>query len=257
MRYYTRFTQRLVAALSSPMAEGVLYEVDLRLRPSGNKGPVATSIRAFAKYQAEEAWTWEHMALTRARLVAGDEDLAGTVRATIDEVLGRKRDRTILLKDLREMRELIETEKPPKDLWDVKLIPGGLIDIEFIAQYLSLMDRAEGRRPGEALTGTIEVLETFGRDRIGVEAVERLVAAHHLWMAQTQILRLCLEGVFEPGDAPAGLHDLLLRAADAPDMRALEADMKQTSREIRALFDKITRNSSSSSAKAGKGAESS
>ena len=254
VRYYTRFTQRLVAALSSPMAEGVLYEVDLRLRPSGNKGPVATSIRAFSKYQAEEAWTWEHMALTRARAVAGDDDLAGDVRETIDAVLGKEREAAVLLKDLREMRELIETEKPPKDQWDVKLIPGGLIDIEFIAQYLSLTARAEGLEPGEALTGTIEVLETLGPDRIGVEAVEKLVAAHHLWMAQTQILRLCVDGVFEPDDAPAGLTDILLRAANAPDMRALEADMKMTSRDIRALFDEITRNSRSPEAAAGKGA---
>ena len=254
VRYYTRFTQRLVAALSSPMAEGVLYEVDLRLRPSGNKGPVATSIRAFSKYQAEEAWTWEHMALTRARAVAGDDDLAGDVRETIDAVLGKEREAAVLLKDLREMRELIETEKPPKDQWDVKLIPGGLIDIEFIAQYLSLTARAAGLEPGEALTGTIEVLETLGPDRIGVEAVEKLVAAHHLWMAQTQILRLCVDGVFEPDDAPAGLTDILLRAANAPDMRALEADMKMTSRDIRALFDEITRNSRSPEAAAGKGA---
>ena len=254
VRYYTRFTQRLVAALSSPMAEGVLYEVDLRLRPSGNKGPVATSIRAFGKYQAEDAWTWEHMALTRARVVAGDETLADRVRATIDEVLGKPRDGAVLLKDLREMRELIETEKPPKDQWDVKLVPGGLIDIEFIAQYLSLTARAEGLEPGEALTGTIEVLETLGPDRIGREAVEKLVAAHRLWTAQTQILRLCLEGIFEPEDAPAGLADLLLRAADAPDMRALEADMQTTSRDIRALFDEITTNSPSSARKTGKGA---
>jgi [glutamine synthetase] adenylyltransferase / [glutamine synthetase]-adenylyl-L-tyrosine phosphorylase len=254
VRYYTRFTQRLVAALSAPMAEGVLYEVDLRLRPSGNKGPVATSIRAFSKYQAEEAWTWEHMALTRARAVAGDEELAARVRATIDEVLGKKRDETVLLKDLREMRELIETEKPPKDDWDVKLIPGGLIDIEFIAQYLSLKARAEGWAPGEALTGTLEVLETLGPDRIGQEAVERLTSAHRLWTAQTQILRLCVEGGFDPDDAPAGLGDLLMRAADAPDMRALEADMKLTAREVRALFETITRNSPSSARKKGKGA---
>src|SRR5690606_3848645 len=70
--YYARLTQRLIAAVSAPTAEGVLYELDLRLRPSGNKGPVATHIEAFRKYQREEAWTWEHMALTRGRAIAGD-----------------------------------------------------------------------------------------------------------------------------------------------------------------------------------------
>lgn len=146
-RYYTRMTQRLVAALSAPTAEGILYEVDLRLRPSGNKGPVATSIRAFAKYQSEEAWTWEHMALTRARTVAGEPSLCREARRLIDEVLAKPREVAKLLDDLTEMRALIEQEKPPRDLWDVKLIPGGLIDIEFIAQFLSLKARAAGWLP--------------------------------------------------------------------------------------------------------------
>src|SRR5690606_27721377 len=136
--YYTRLTQRLIAAVSAPTAEGVLYELDLRLRPSGNKGPVATHIDAFRKYQREQAWTWEHMALTRARVVAGDGDLAAEIEAEVAEILGLLRDPAKVAKDAREMRALIEEEKPPHDAWDLKLVPGGLIDLEFIAQVAVL-----------------------------------------------------------------------------------------------------------------------
>jgi len=243
VKYYTRLTQRLVAALSAPMAEGILYEVDLRLRPSGNKGPVATSVTAFRKYQAQEAWTWEHMALTRARPVAGDESLRAEARDLIDTALGRPREEAKLVADLVEMRELIEQEKPPAGMFDVKLIPGGLIDIEFIAQFLSLKARAGGWRPDGDLTGTAEVLAALGPGMIGAERTEALLAALSLWSNQAQMVRLCIEGGFDPKTAPAGLVDLVARAGDAPDIKALEADMKTTSKEIRALFRAITSNS--------------
>jgi len=249
VRYYTRLTQRLVAALSAPTAEGVLYEVDLRLRPSGNKGPVATSITAFRKYQANEAWTWEHMALTRARPIAGDESLTSEISETITEVLSAPRDVDKLLADLVEMRELIETEKPPSNIWDVKLVPGGLIDIEFIAQYISLTVRASenSKRSSSqnACTGTLEVIERMGPALLDAEKIEALSRAHCLWTGQTQMVRLCIDGSFDPKDAPAGLIDLVVRAGEAPDLKALEADMKTTSRDIRNLYKQITANSAS------------
>ncbi|MEP3437452.1 MAG: bifunctional [glutamine synthetase] adenylyltransferase/[glutamine synthetase]-adenylyl-L-tyrosine phosphorylase [Hoeflea sp.] len=264
VRYYTRMTQRLVAALSAPTAEGILYEVDLRLRPSGNKGPVATSIRAFSKYQAEEAWSWEHMALTRARAVAGEDSLRDEARALIDEVLARPRDEAKLLDDLTEMRGLIEQEKPPRDIWDVKLIPGGLIDIEFIAQYLSLKARAAGwlpaREDDEAtglLTGsdpalapqqgrlgectsTDATLKILGPDAFGDEITEELRRALALWSGHAQIVRLCAEGRFDPRQAPAGLIELLTRTGEAPDLATLEADFKTTSKRVRAIFKQVT-----------------
>ncbi|OCW55787.1 bifunctional [glutamine synthetase] adenylyltransferase/[glutamine synthetase]-adenylyl-L-tyrosine phosphorylase [Hoeflea olei] len=263
VRYYTRMTQRLVTALSAPTAEGVLYEVDLRLRPSGNKGPVATSIRAFSKYQSEEAWTWEHMALTRARTVAGEESLRAEARALIDQVLARPRDEAKLIADLTEMRALIEEEKPPRDIWDVKLIPGGLIDIEFIAQYLSLKARAAGWLPaseddeaagllagsepaqtprasqGEC-TSTDATLRILGPAELGEETTEELSRALDLWSGHAQIVRLCTEGPFDPKQAPAGLIDLLTRTGQAPDFPSLEADFKATSKRARGIFKRVT-----------------
>ena len=91
--YYARLTQRLIAAVSAPTAEGVLYELDLRLRPSGNKGPVATHFSAFSKYQRNDAWTWEHMALTRARPIAGDPEFVKAVEAKISAILALPRDK--------------------------------------------------------------------------------------------------------------------------------------------------------------------
>ena len=151
--YYARLTQRLIAAVSAPTAEGVLYELDLRLRPSGNKGPVATHFAAFSKYQRTDAWTWEHMALTRARAVAGDAGLAAAVDAEIERILSLPRDRAKIAKEASDMRALIEKEKPPHDKWDLKLIPGGLIDLEFIAQYAVLTGQVSGKERTTSTAG--------------------------------------------------------------------------------------------------------
>src|SRR5690606_26103598 len=128
-------------------------ELDLRLRPSGNKGPVATHVEAFRKYQRSDAWTWEHMALARARTIAGDPTLRTEAEAEVQAILAQPRDRTRILKDAAEMRRLIENQKPPRDAWDIKLMQGGLLDLEFIAQVAVLCGMVHfetGRQPGTA-----------------------------------------------------------------------------------------------------------
>ncbi|MCX8998442.1 bifunctional [glutamine synthetase] adenylyltransferase/[glutamine synthetase]-adenylyl-L-tyrosine phosphorylase [Rhizobiaceae bacterium BDR2-2] len=232
-RYFTRITQRLIAALSAPTAEGVLYDVDMRLRPSGNKGPVATRIRAFTKYQREEAWTWEHMALTRARIVCGDGSLKAEAEGVISGILAHPRDRAKVSADVIEMRGLIEKEKPPRDLWDFKLIPGGLIDIEFIAQYLAL---TTPEKQAERGASTAEALKFYGEGRMGAEELETCLAALALYGELSQIVRLCLDGPFEPKEAPSGLIDLLCAAADMPTLKALEAELTRVSKSVRRIF---------------------
>ena len=138
-QYFTRLTQRLLAALSAPTAEGALYEVDFRLRPSGKSGPLATHVDAFAAYQAKEAWTWEHMALTRARPIAGDKRILSKIDWVIGKALSRKRDPAKTHADVVEMRGMIAAEKGGEGAWDLKQAPGGLVDIEFIAQDLQLI----------------------------------------------------------------------------------------------------------------------
>lgn len=241
MRYFTRITQRLIAALSAPMAEGVIFEVDLRLRPSGNKGPVATRINSFAKYQREEAWTWEHMALTRARLISGDESLVDEAKDVICEILSSKPDVKKIAADVAEMRALIEQEKPPRDIWDFKLIPGGLIDIEFIAQYLRLIAPAKGLSPETYGFDTVEALKTLGENLMKPGDLDICVEALRLFTELSQIIRLCVDGPFDPKDAPAGLLERVCRAGNCPDIRTLEGEVKRLSKAVREVFGRVVR----------------
>jgi glutamate-ammonia-ligase adenylyltransferase len=236
--YYARLTQRLIAAVSAPTAQGILYELDLRLRPSGNKGPVATHIDSFVKYQREQAWTWEHMALTRARPIAGDEAFLARVEREVQAVIARPRDAAKLAKDALEMRALIEEEKPPRDIWDLKLIPGGLIDLEFIAQVAMLSGKVTGT---ERPTGTAETLSRLAPDYAGAQIVQELFSSHSLYSTLTQIIRLCLTGPLDPDDIPPGLVDLLLRNTDLPELGVLEAHIKETSRQVRKDFELLLR----------------
>ncbi|MBP2460529.1 MULTISPECIES: bifunctional [glutamine synthetase] adenylyltransferase/[glutamine synthetase]-adenylyl-L-tyrosine phosphorylase [unclassified Rhizobium] len=240
-RYFTRLTQRLVAALSAPMAEGVIFEVDLRLRPSGNKGPVATRIGAFGKYQREEAWTWEHMALTRARLVCADTSLQDEVRDVIDDVLSASRDVGQIAKDVSEMRVLIGKEKPPRDSWDLKLIPGGLIDIEFLAQYLRLVAPERDITVPTYGSTTGELLELLGHDLMTPGDLDTCLEAIRLFSELSQIIRLCVDGPFEPKDAPSGLVERICRAGDCPDLSTLEGEVKRLSKAVRKVFEKVVR----------------
>ncbi len=241
--YYARLTQRLIAAVSAPTAEGVLYELDLRLRPSGNKGPVATHIDAFRKYQREDAWTWEHMALTRARAVAGDPVLCQAVEAEVATVIAMERNLAKVAKEAASMRKMIEAEKPARDMWDLKLVPGGLIDLEFIAQVAVLTHRVEAER---RITGTAEILSHLASDFADAQARQELVDAYGLYLGLTQMTRLCLTGPFERNDMPPGLANLLLDTTDLPDFKVLEAYLKDTERKVRGIFDRLLRGKRSS-----------
>lgn len=236
--YYTRMTQRLISAVSAPTAEGVLYELDLRLRPSGNKGPVATHIDAFKKYQRQEAWTWEHMALSRARPIAGDAGLCGEVEAEVMAVLGQRRDAAKVKAEARDMRAMIEQEKPPRDLWDIKLIPGGLIDLEFIAQVAVITGQVDA---APRATGTADILSRLAPRFADAGVRQDLGDAYALYLALTQMTRLCLTGAFERDDVPPGLSDLLLAVTDLPDFGVLEAHLKETSQKVRKDFDLLLR----------------
>ncbi len=236
MRYFTRITQRLIAALSAPTAEGILYEVDMRLRPSGNKGPVATRINSFEKYQRTEAWTWEHMALSRARLICGDEALVNDAERVIGEVLSARRDIAKIAADVREMRALIEQEKPPESIWDLKLIPGGLIDIEFTAQYLRLIAPERGVGIDANGLSTAEALKLLGASLMDRNDLDVCLEALHLYTELSQLIRLCIDGAFDPQNAPSGLMELVCRAGDCPDIRTLEAELKRLSKAVRKIF---------------------
>ena len=203
-QYFARLTQRLISALTVRTNYGVLYPVDMRLRPSGRSGPLATHIDGFISYQEREAWTWEHMALTRARIVCGPPAFSARIEAAIREVLCRTRDVRAIAEDVLEMRAAIAKEKGDADPWDLKYAAGALVDIEFIAQYLQLAHA--GATPDILETSTARMLEKAAR--LGVLAPEDaavLRPAVRLYHDLTQILRLCLSGPFDPATASAGV----------------------------------------------------
>jgi glutamate-ammonia-ligase adenylyltransferase len=237
-QYYTRFTQRLISALSAPTAEGFLYQVDMRLRPSGSQGPVATKLSSFIDYQRESAWTWEHLALTRARVISGPPALRRIIGDTIREVLARPRDRAAVAADVRAMRAKIETEKGTSDVWDLKQVPGGLIDTEFLTQFLQLI--SAHAHPEVLDQNTAGALSKLVEARvISLDDAERLVPAVDLYHALTQCLRLCLDKAFIPAEAPRALKDLLARAAAMPDFATLEAMLKESLAGVKEAFARM------------------
>jgi glutamate-ammonia-ligase adenylyltransferase len=236
--YYARLTQRLVSALTAPTKAGGLYDVDLRLRPSGRKGPLATSLQSFAQYQRDEAETWEHMALTRARVVAGDATLAGEIEAVALATLTARRNAKKLARDIKDMRALIAKEKGDKGGFDLKLAPGGLIDIEFLAQYLILAHA--GERPDLLRTETREALaQATSAGLLSAADGEALAQAHRLMTAVTQVLRLTLPDDAEPQAAAAGVKRRIAAAAGAPDFEFLTAELAQARRQARAIFARV------------------
>jgi glutamate-ammonia-ligase adenylyltransferase len=237
-QYFTRLTQRLISAFTAQTAEGQLYEVDMRLRPSGQKGPVATQLSSFVHYQANEAWTWEHLALTRARVVSGAPKLKLAVEAAIAQILKRERDRAQIADDVRSMRTRIEREKGSRELWDLKQVRGGLIDLEFIAQYLQLVHAAA--TPEVLSQNTLAALTALeGAGVLPAAAADALLPAARLFNNLTQVLRLCQDGPFLPGAAPEGLKELLARAGEAPDFVRLEAELAARQAAVAAHFDAL------------------
>ena len=237
-QYFARLTQRLINALTAQTNYGALYEVDMRLRPSGQAGPLATQIGSFINYQENEAWTWEHMALTRARVVSAPRSFGARVQGAIAEILRQPRDAALIAGDIVEMRAAIAKEKGDGRPWDLKYAAGGLVDLEFIAQYLQLVHAH--RLPDILDTSTARVLDKARQLKlVSAEDAEVLRPAAQLYHDLTQILRLCLAGPFDAKTAGTGLRRLLARAADVPDFATLNATLIETQGKVRESFVRI------------------
>jgi glutamate-ammonia-ligase adenylyltransferase len=236
--FYARFTQRLVAALSLPTSEGELYEVDMRLRPSGAKGPVAVAFPAFSAYYETEAETWEFMALTRARVVwSSHPAFAADVTGAIEAALRRPRDVAVLAREVRDMRALIAEEKPASGVWDMKLAPGGLVDIEFAAQFLQLAHAPAG---GPLRAGTAEGLEALAAAGLAGQ-VGPLLEAWTLQQNLTQMLRLALGDGDDPADQPEAFRRKLARAGGARDFRSLATRLARARKEALSACERLVR----------------
>ncbi len=231
-----KLTQALVTALSAPMAEGRLYEVDMRLRPSGRQGPVATSFAAFRAYQETEAWTWEHLALTRARVVASAgadaAALAAEVEAFRRALLPAAGARARVLPDAAAMRARLHAAKPAEGPWDVKRGPGGLSDIELLAATAAL-------RTGSAQRGVAGQLALMPRAGLGgaAEAAGLAAAWRQLWAVQAAG-RLLSDRALDPRAIGAGGRAVLLRGSGADSPDELAAALSQTRATAAAAIDR-------------------
>ncbi|SIN98370.1 glutamine-synthetase adenylyltransferase [Vannielia litorea] len=219
--WYARLTKALVTALTALMAEGRLYEVDMRLRPSGNAGPVATSLSAFAAYQREEAWTWEHLALTRARVICGAEALAREVEAVRCEVLAAPKDRARVLADVAEMRARIFDAKGSGGGLEAKIGPGRMQDIELTAQAAALLAGLPARRLDDQLAGA----EGWLGEGAGV------LAQSYALLRQVQgCSRLLTAGALEPEALGQGARALLARETGVEGLEALSDRVDEAAR---------------------------
>ncbi|WP_126976589.1 [protein-PII] uridylyltransferase family protein [Frigidibacter oleivorans] len=213
--YYARLTQALVTALSAPTAEGRLYEVDMRLRPSGRQGPVATALQAFRSYQMSEAWTWEHLALTRARAIAGDPALAAEVETLRRAVLAEKAQGAKVRADVADMRRRIFAAKATDGRWEAKIGPGRLQDIELLAQSCALRAADPARRVEAQLRAG---LKAGLLDRESEAALQQ--AYRFLWRLQAGG-RLLTDRPLDMDQIGEGGRAFLLRETGAGDLEDL------------------------------------
>jgi glutamate-ammonia-ligase adenylyltransferase len=237
-QYFSRLTQRLITALSSGTSEGVLYPVDMRLRPSGNKGPVATRLDSFESYHEGSAWTWEKLALTRARPIAGDLSLMEDVDRAIRIALTAPRDAQTTRDDIVAMRRLMLAEHGGKGMWDLKQARGGLIEVEFIAQSMQVLNASA--TPEILDRNTLAALARL-RDHGFIDRYDHdvLREAALLYHRLTQVLRLSLDEAFVPKDAPEGLRRLVAQAAATPDFATAEALLADTQEQVAQRFDRL------------------
>ena len=236
--YFARLAQRFINAITAITPEGSLYEVDMRLRPSGTKGPLASSLAAFRRYHTELAWTWEQMALTRARVVAGPAALGDEIMASVRDVLMRPREGDRLLVEVADMRHRIAAQRRDPAPWEVKHRRGGLVDIEFIAQYLQL--REAGARPQVLHQNTAEALAALGEAGVLDPATGAdLLEALRLWRNLQAMVKLTVQEPFDEAAAPPALQALLARCAGAIDFARLKADMDAAAAHAHARYDAL------------------
>jgi len=237
-QYYARVTQQLVSALTAPTAEGKLYEVDLRLRPSGNAGPVASQLASFAAYQMTGAWTWEHMALTRAHVITGSPSFVSKIEPTILHTLAERRDPQKTAGDVRDMRARIEKEHQTSDPWALKHVRGGLIDLEFIAQYLQLVHAHDHDK---ILSPNTRQVFTHGGELglLSQDVADRLITAFDFQHDLTHVLRICVTGTLKPESATESLKTRLAQAGNAPDFAILEASLRDAQADVLSIYSDI------------------
>lgn len=231
--YFSRLTQAMVTALSAQTARGRLYEVDMRLRPSGRKGPVATSIEAFKLYQRDEAWTWEHLAMTRARPVAGDAGLCHEIETFRAELLGEKSQGSSVLQDVADMRARLQSAKPAQGNLDAKQGAGRLQDIELLAQTCALRAGSTARRPEAQILAGRRAGVISAQDEAALSSAYRL-----LWRIQCS-MRLIGDATAQSEAMGEGAQSFVLRECGVSDIDALIAQLDNATAQVGQIIETV------------------
>ncbi|MGA9251663.1 MAG: glutamine-synthetase adenylyltransferase [Roseobacter sp.] len=231
--YYARLTQALITALSAPMAQGKLFEVDMRLRPSGNQGPVATSWQSFQSYQKEEAWVWEHLALTRARVVAGPDALAKDVDAFIRQVTSAKRGVADVASEVAQMRMRIQQAKAAQGLYETKIGAGRLQEIELLAQAGALLSDVPEKSTLAGLEAAVSVGMISGKDG------KALKAAASCYYDVHTVMRLLSPQPLTQDTLGLSARQFLLRTLDQPDMGTLDRVLQEHYARCDAILTRV------------------
>jgi glutamate-ammonia-ligase adenylyltransferase len=236
--YYARLAQRLIVALTAQTGAGGLYDVDMRLRPTGNKGPVAVSLESFARYHDSQSWTWERMALTRARVVHAPQRLGQRVEDVIAQTLRASVEPAKVTADARDMRLKLAAQFSSSNRWDLKFASGGLVDIEFIAQTLQLCTAPTGADVLD--TNTLAALRKLGAAAaLSADDAKALQSAATLQQALTQALRIALDGPLDPASATPGLKGVLVRAAGSENFAQLESQLSDAQDAVCRIFARV------------------
>ena len=237
VEYYTRLVRRIVTALSAATSEGSLYEVDMQLRPSGGAGPAAVSFSAFDRYYRDEAWTWEMMAMTKAKVIFGPSDLAKKVDDAIDAMLQRERSPDSVKADVHEMRLRLLKAKKTKSVWDVKGAKGGLTDIAFIGQDLALIAAHDH---GRAPSSTLELLDWLAEcGALRAEDADALKTAQNLFDAVLHAGRAATGGIFEPKGAGKASMERMAGACGCKSLGDAEVLLTQHQNKIVHIYEAI------------------
>ena len=233
--YYMRLSQRIVGAIEALTGEGRLYEVDVRLRPSGNKGPSASRLDGYLRYYEDSAWTWEHMALTRARMIAGSPALMRRLEEFIRSTLTKPRDPGRLVVDVADMRARMAKEFRGSSRWDIKHRRGGLVDAEFIAQYLQLLHAA--RHPEVLSTNAVTALNNLSAAGLLDQGIAAdLVDALELWHRIQTVMRVTTSTDLDQDTSPEGPRNAVVHAARVDSFAALTARMDEVAARVHAHF---------------------
>jgi glutamate-ammonia-ligase adenylyltransferase len=246
-QWFVRAVQACIAALTAPGPEGQMYALDMRLRPSGNKGPIAVSLEGFKRYHEWDSWTWERMALTRARVVAGPVEMRRKVNEAIETAIRRKQEPDQIRANATRMRERMARDLRPYGPWDAKLRSGGLIDIEFIAQTLQLVHaRDAGFRRSQTTHIALQRLNNAGV--IAKADARLLIEAERLWRTIQGMLRLTV-GRLETESLPLASALPLLQAAAKAGVSAVDSGdllhkSEDIAKQVRIMFERYVGKSS-------------